>query len=294
MNQNYCFVDKNKIYAEIYDELLDEELSMNNKEHNYKIQNYIEKKIIKNNYINFSETFTNNDEIISDLIIKITSNISNDNLQGNTVLLYANENEMYELFHMEDLTKPHHDDNDLNEFASISNIHLLPIYWGCGIFKSTYLNGVIKGEIIKKEDIAKIFIQNYYHLGVMIGTNNELLEIEFTGEDPFKIIGNNFVQSKIIDVIGFNIISYIEKENINNEYNDLGTKLLGKEIKGRIFIALLCPRTNKKFWNINIKIINNILLILNNKEMTNSIDKEFNLTDKDINPFYLIKKIMIQ
>jgi len=299
MNQNYCYVDKNKIYGEIYDELLDEELSMNNSQDNNKIKAYIEKKIIKEKYINLSEFFVDNKEIISDLILKITSDVSNDNLQGNTMLLYADLDEMYELFYLEDLTKSHINyDCDLNEFASITNIHLLPIYWGGGIFKSTYSNGIIKGDIIKKEDLAKLFIQNFYHQGVMIGINGELTPIEFTGEDPFRVIGNNFTQSNPTNIIGFNIVSYIEKgytdtdtdTNINNEF---GSKLLEKEIKGRVFISVLCPTTNKKFWNINIKTISNIMTILNNENLSKQINRELDLTDKDINPFYLVNKILM-
>jgi len=287
MKQNYCFINKNKIYAEIYDELLEEELSMNNKEHNDKIKNYIEKKII--NYdINLSDFFTNTEDIISDLIEKITLTANNKNLQGNTVLLYANENEMYELFHMEDLRKTYSDD-ELNELASITNIHLLPIYWGCGVFKTNYSKGILKGDEIKKIDLAKIFIQNYYHIGIIINLDNKMQEIEFTGEDPFKIIGNNFIQSNVVNIMGFNFCPYIEKSNI---VNNLASKLLGIEIKGRVFISLLCPTTNKKFWNINISTINNIIKILENKNLNELINKEINITDKDINPFFLIKKII--
>ncbi len=289
MNQNYCWVDINKIYMEIYDELLDEDLSMNNKDHNDKIKYYLEKKISNSNYIELSETFSSNNDIISDLILKITTKVPNDNLQGNTVLMFAGPNEMYELFHMEDLTKPKHPDDELNELASISNIHLLPIYWGCGIFKTVYNGNVLKGSIVTKKDLAKIFIQNYYHIGVMVGTDGSFLEIEFTGEDPYKVIGNNFIQSQVTNIIGFNVIPWIES---TNDHNDNGSKLLGKNVNGRLFLSLLCPTTNKKFWNINVETIKNILTILNNEQLFKLVDKELELTDKDINPFFVISKIL--
>ena len=310
MNQNYCLINKNKIYCEIYDELLDEELSMNNIEHNNKIKTYIEKKIINSDYINLSETFVHadpqndintnintntntntNSDIISDLIISITSKINNNNLQGNTVLLFADSDNMYELFHMEDLTKSQPlSDDDLNEFASISNIHLLPIYWGCGIFKTSYSNGTLQGTMVKKQDIAKIFIQNYYHNGVMVGLTGELIDLEFTGEDPFKVIGNNFTRSDVTNIMGFNMIPYIET-NGEKKLNEFGSKILGKEVYGRIFITILCPTTNKKYWNISSKTILDMLKILDNSQLFDLINKELELTDKDINPFYLIKKI---
>ena len=76
-----------------------------------------------------SKPFGSIEGIIEDVIIKITGEAKNENLQGNTVLMFADDDNMYELFHMEDLTKSHPDD-DLNELGSISNIHLQPVYWG--------------------------------------------------------------------------------------------------------------------------------------------------------------------
>ena len=225
---------------------------------------------------------------MSDLILKIISSVSNKNLQGNTVLMFAGPDEMYELFHMEDLTTKIQDE-ELNELASISNIHLLPVFLGCGIFKSTYLSDVIKPSEITKKDIANIFIQNYYHIGVMISINGELVEIEFTGEDPFKVIGTNFIQSTVTNVIGFNLIPYIES---GTEFNDTASKILGQEIKGRMFISLLCPTTTKKFWNIDIKTVENIIKILTNKNLYKEVEKDLEQTDKDINPFYIIKKTL--
>ena len=287
---NYCFVKKNKIYGEIFDELLDEELSMFNREHNDKIKRYLEKKIVSNNSITISETFESNDEIISELILQITKSASEENLQGNTVLMFADYENMYELFHMENLTKKIPDD-DLNELCSISNIHLLPVYWGCGIFKSSYSTGVIKPELITLKDLANIFIQNYYHKGIMINTDGKLLEIEFTGEDPFKVIGTNFKQSNITNVIGFNLVPFIES---GNELNIIATKILGREVKGRMFIYLLCTTSNKKIWDIDIKTVNDIINIVENdnlyKKIQDYIDQHD--SDKDINPFYFLKKTL--
>lgn len=287
---NYCFIDKNKIYAEIFDELLDEELSMFNREHNDKIKRYLEKKISTNNSINISKTFESSDELISELIMQITKSASNENLQGNTVLMFADSENFYELFHMEDLTKKISDD-DLNELCSISNIHLLPIYWGCGIFKSSYSSGTIKPELMTIKDLSHIFIQNYYHKGVMINIDGKLLEIEFTGEDPLKVIGTNFVQSNITNVIGFNLMPFIES---GNELNMTASKILGREVKGRMFISLLCPTTNKKIWNMDIKTINDITNIIESenlyKKIQNYIDEHND--DKDLNPFYFLKKTL--
>lgn len=314
MKNNYCWINTNKIYAEIYDELLDEELSMFNKDHNDKIKRYLEKKILSSEYIDVSETFESSDDCISDLILKINSTASSKNLQGNTVLMFADNNNMYELFHMEDLKKKF-PDSELNELCSISNIHLIPVYWGCGIFKSNYSNGLIRSDIITKKDLINIFTQNYYHIGVMIGTNNgtnneinneinsgtnsgtnsginnSMIEIEFTGEDPYKVIGTGFTQKNVTNVIGFNFIPYVEN---GNEINVKASEIFGIEMKGRVFISLLCPTSNKKFWNINIKTIENILKIIENNVLFSKIQNEVDNhdSDKDINPFYLLNKTL--
>lgn len=295
MNQNYCEIKKNKIYAEVYDELLDEELSMYNSEHNTKIKLWIEKKILSSPYIKLSEIFTNKEDIISDIIFKITTDESNDNLQGNTLIMFADDDEMYELFYMEDLTKKHQD-IDLNEFGSITNIHLQPVYWGCGIFKTSYSDGNIQGVSINMQDVSNLFVQNYYHMGVMIDVDGSLTQIEFTGEDPFKVIGTNFTQECIYGVNDFNIVPYIEKSNdkSNDKTNDKtksnekASCLFGKEIYGRTFVTLLCPTTNRKFWNIKTTTINNLLKVLENSDITNN--KELLPDDMYTNPFITLRK----
>jgi hypothetical protein len=291
MKQNYCLIKKNKIYADIYDELLEEELSMSNPEHSDKIKNWIKKKIGSSNYTELSEFFSSKEGIIEDVIIKITGEAKNENLQGNTVIMFADDNNMYELFHMEDLTKSHPDE-ELNEFGSISNIHLQPVYWACAIFKTNYSNGVAKGVELSKQDILDLFVQNYYHIGVMINTDSTMLELEFTGEEPIKTIGTNFVISSTTDIIGFNVIPWIEKNPNPNKLNELGTKLLGKDVYGRLFITLLCPTTNKKFWNISKTTITNIVKILDDDKIFQELTKGLLPDDMYINPYLQLKKFL--
>jgi hypothetical protein len=207
-------------------------------------------------------------------------------------MLCADDNNMYEVFYMEDLTRSKIlSDDDLNEYASLTNIYLLPIYWGCGIFKSTYIDGKLKGDPIDKQDVAKIYIGNHYYRGVLINTNGDMQEIEFTGENPNKVIGTGFTQSKTVDIIGFSILAFFEKSN-NIEKNIIASKLFGKDISGRVFITLLCPVTNKKYWSIKIETIKNMLIILENETKINDIYKEIDSENKYINPFYLLKKYL--
>jgi len=292
MEFNYCELKKNTIYAEMYDELLDEELNMNKLEHNDKIKSYLEKQINTCEFVKISSKFTDNNSMIEDLILKIESDAPNFKLQGNTILMFADDNTMYELFYMEDLTRTIPSDC-LNEFGSISNIFLQPVCWTCGIFKSSYGNdGKIYSDIITKSDVSKLFISNFYHMGVMINQDGSMLELEFTGEDPYKIIGTNYTQFNTIELFGFNIVPWIEKNQnqTDTEFNLSASKILGSKTFGRVFFAIVCPNTNKKFWNIKIKTIKDILTVIDNKDIQDKISKEVEMAEININPFYIMKK----
>jgi hypothetical protein len=281
---------RNQIYAEVYDELLDEELNMNNPSHNDKIKYWMEKKLKSSNFIQISNTFTNKQDIIEDLILKINADSNNNpNIQGNTLMMYADDNSMYELFYMEDLTKKI-PETELNEFGSITNIFLQPVCWTCGIFKTSYKNdGSVYSDTIKKSDVIKLYIQNYYHKGIMLNPDSSMTEIEFTGENPFNMIGNNFTQSNTLDLFGFNLIPWIENSS-STQLNENASKIIGSEIYSRVFFTIVCPNTNKKFWDITQITINNILKIIDDKEIQNKIQQEIEQAEININPFYFIKK----
>jgi len=297
MKSNYCELKRNKIYAEVYDELLDEELNMNNPSHNDKIKYWIEKKLKSSNFIQISNTFENQQDLMEDLILKIDLDSNNNpNIQGNTLMMYADDNSMYELFYMEDLTKKI-PETELNEFGSITNIFLQPVCWTCGIFKSSYgNNGSIYSDIITKSDVIKLYIQNYYHKGVMLNPDGSMTELEFTGENPFNMIGNNFTQSNTLDLFGFNLVPWIEKTNGEKttfiKLNENASKIMGNEIYSRIFVSIVCPNTNKKFWDITRTTIINILKIIDNNEIQNKIQQEIEQSEININPFYFIKKFV--
>lgn len=290
MKSNYCELRRNKIYAEVYDELLDEELNMNNPSHNDKIKYWMEKKLKSSNFIQISNTFTNKQDIIEDLILKIDLDSNNNpNIQGNTLMMYADDNSIYELFYMEDLSKKI-PESELNEFGSITNIFLQPVCWTCGIFKTSYRNdGSIYSDTITKSDVINLYIQNYYHKGVMLNPDGSMTEIEFTGENPFNMIGNNFTQSNTLDLFGFNLIPWIENSS-STQLNENASKIMGSEIYSRVFVSIVCPNTNKKFWDITQTTINNILKIIDNKEIQNKIQYEIEQAEININPFYFIKK----
>lgn len=240
MELNYCELKKNTIYAEMYDELLDEELNMNKSEHSDKIKTYLEKKINTCDFVKISNKFTDINIMMEDIILKIELDAPNFKLQGNTLLMYADDNSMYELFYMEDLTQSIQS-SCLNEFGSLSNIFLQPVCWTCGIFKSSYgSDGKIYSDIITKSDVSKLFISNFYHKGVIINQDGSMLELEFTGEDPYKIIGINYTQYNTVDLFGFNIVPWVEKiQNPNDtQFNLSASKILGSNTFGRVFLTI--------------------------------------------------------
>ena len=73
--------------------------------------------------------------------------------------------------------------------------------------------------------------------------------------------------------------------------NEIASKLLGTMIKGRVFLMTFSPISNRKHWNLTKHTVENILKISDNKEKINQINKELEDQTKQLNPFYLIKKI---
>ena len=284
---NYCLIEANNLYAQFYDDILDEELSMQREEDTFKIKYYLEKKIINESKIKISDICSSED-LMSNIVNDIKKSIEKqDNIQGNTIILYGNDDYMFEAVYFEDLVNEK-DLNYLNEFCSVINIEMYPILWSCAIIKTTYDKKKISRTLITKKDIYELYINNHYHLGVMININGTMQEVEFTGEEPFKTIGNTFKFGNTTDVIGFSLFHFYEN-NDKNDINNLASSIVGKKLYGRIFLTLLCPLTNKKYWNLTTNTINNILEVLNDQELVKKISKE--TCEKNSNPFLLIKKI---
>jgi hypothetical protein len=294
---NYCLIKTNKIYEELYDILEDNELVMdrpNDKDNiKYQIQKLLNSYFDKKN-ISLSNIFDTTEETLSDFMCNIT-NDEEENLQGNTLLMYANSNAMYEIVFMEQLNINKNDD-ELNQFSAIGNIELSPIYGNTAIIKSSYNEKTLISSIVLKEDIEEIFINNFYHMGVLINTDGSFKELEFTGENPNIVIGNNFKMMQSLQLFGLQFVCFNDDEK---QENILASILYGNNIKGRMFVAVLCPITNKRFWSINIEFINNVLKLLKfttgtpeQKKIISELDKELD-NDKMINPFFLIKKYSV-
>ena len=282
---NFCIIRKNKIYEELYDNVEQDELTMNNPNHEDKIKYLIQKTIENNNQIEFFQN--ENTEINSsfeEMLEILLNHDTQKNSQGNTLLLYADLNEMYEMIFIEQ--DNYFNDSDLNQFASISNSDLKTIYNSCGIIKTVYKNDKIKNDLVSLKDINKILYYNFYHIGLMVDEQNNMKELVFSGDMPYNFIGSNFKMLGSFERVGLHIVVFKEEGTIKNEKV---SKFCEMEIFGRVYITLLNPPNNKKFSNFTKDLFNLILTIMDNKNTINIIEKEI-MEDKLSNPFLIIKK----
>jgi len=300
---NFCTVPLNKLYNDTLNILEQEKLSMNNPNDYDKIVYEIEKLQKKSNF-SISNKYNKND-ILEQIIYKLKENDSYFNtaevMQGNSMLLFANDDYMYDLLYLDNIAERNSMKipiEYLNEFATISNYNLEPIYYDTCILKSDYRDGTIKMSMMSEKDITDLILSNYYHKGVMISPDGKMDELRYTGDNPRFIIGNDFNEYKKMTILNLTVLLY--KDN-TNEINDTCSKLIGEEIRGRVFIMFICPERNSKFWDITILTIKNILKIMDNNEKKIKLMKESEDIDpmsskqenKNINPFFYIKKYCI-
>jgi hypothetical protein len=296
-SHNYCLIKKNKIYEDLYEILEDEELIMDNQNHKEEIKYKIKKLTTSyfGNIVSISNTFSTSNDNLEDLMVEIINNEEDENMQGNTLLMFADHESMYEIVFMEQIGIEK-SDNELNQLASISNIELAPIYGNVAIVKSSYQNGKLTNKLITEQDITKLIINNFYHLGVMINPDGSTLELEFTGDNPNITIGGNFIQVIPFQMFGLTLVGYKE---VGTEINHIASKLYGSEIKGRFYVSTLCPITNKRFWGINSEMLKGLIKLLEYSEGTieeRAIIEKLNnelSDDKLKNPFFLIKKYCV-
>lgn len=286
---NYCLIKKNKIYEQIYDMLEIEELSMSNPDHDNKIIYELEKIIKKAKFIEIKKSESNKDDLLAEMMIAITSE-HEPGLQGNTMLLHANDDYYYEVIYMENPSnKNFKKDEHINEFASISNIELEPIMKDCVFVKTGYTDGVAVCKAITIDDICEILINNFYHKGILIEDNGKIIEITYSGDNPTIVLGNKFQKGDTGDVLGLTILPWVEP---NENKNEIASKILGTSIKGRVFLMTFSPISCKRHWSLSKETIDNILKVLDNKEKINKVYDEIDKQNKQVNPFYLIKKVL--
>lgn len=285
---NYCIINKNEIYGELHDLVEKEELTMINPNHEEKIK-YLINDVIKNNKnIEFIEKESDNiNDYISEVLeLLISKNPQEEDSQGNTMIVYSDINEMIELLFIE--KDENFDDSEINEFASISNYDLQPIYNCCALFKTKYKNNKIKNILITQKDIEKIMYNNFYHIGLLIDCDKNTKEITFSGDLPHNFIGSSFKLGENFDLLGLHLALFIEE---GNRVNEIVSKICGIEKKGRIYITLLNPPFNKKFGNFTKELLDIIIKVIENKENVKKIEDEV-MNDKMDNSFLIINKYL--
>jgi hypothetical protein len=282
---NYILVKTNKIYEELYDLMEEKELSMNNPDHFEMVKFHMENYIGKIKYIKTSENFEMPEDRINN-IMECFSSEDVEHMQGNTLLLYSDEEYMYEVLFLEN-RKDQSDDN-INDFASITNIELHPIYGDCAIIKTGMNGKTLVNETIVRKDLFKIIYNNFFHTGIMVNNNEDIKELTFSGDMPSTIIGNIFGDYEMHEIFGLQFVIYKEA-NSHKLKNELVSKLCKKDIFGRVFVCLLTPIFFKKMCNNKVSIMNTIVSLLENNEKTIIIQKELD-DDRIKNPFVIISK----
>lgn len=288
---NYCFVSKNNLYDEIREMIEEEELSMSRFDDTDEIIYQIKKIVLGAKYlkIKYSEEPDSN-KLIEQIMMDITEENQSNEMQGNTLLLHSNDSYYYEVIYLENMINHDRDINEINELATISNIETEPILKDCAIVKTGYLDGKPVCKEITREDIFEIVVNNFYHVGLLINEDGTMKEIKYSGDNPLLIIGNTFVKGDIGDILGITVLPWVESKGTKE--NIVASKLLCTNVKGRVFLMTFCPITNKKHWNITQQIAEDILKILDSPEKTKQIYDEIEKEKKNVNPFYLIKKVV--
>jgi hypothetical protein len=285
---NYCIINKNEIYGELHDLVEKEELTMVNPNHEEKIK-YLIGDVLKNNKkIEFIEKDSDdiNDFIGEVLELLISKNPQEEDSQGNTMIVYSDMNEMIEILFIE--KDENFEDSELNEFASISNYDLQPIYNSCALFKTNYKDNKIKNKLITLKDIEKILYNNFYHVGLLVDCEGNTKEIIFSGDIPHNFIGSSFKLGENFERLGLHLAIFVEE---GNKVNEIASKICGIETKGRVYITLLNPPFNKKFGNFTKELLDIILKVLDNKENVKKIENEV-MDDKMNNAYMIINKYL--
>lgn len=277
---NYALIEPNKLHEELCELLVDKNLKMANLDDKESIEYQVEMYFKKCYYIKYSEGFDNPDLMFDDICRVLKEKYKED---INTILLYSTDEYVYEMVYFEYSNKKEHDEDEFNQFASMSNIELIPIYHRCAVMKTNIKTG-IQCTSINYKDLAHITLRNFYHSGVMIEPSKKMTTVTYVSENPFMSIGNTFTQGMDTVINNFPLIIYEEK-NDQKEVNEIASSLFHQEIKGRIFLALLAPIHYKKLWDLNENTLNLIIKSIGNAD----IERELG-DNRTVNPFVIMNR----
>lgn len=277
---NYCLVKRNNFNEEIHDMLNEEMLNMNVYDDAPKIQYEIEKIISRAPYIKISDSFDNNDEMIKNMIENILefdekgADVYERN--ADNVLVVRDNNVKYTIFFF--IKKESDENKELNDLCTLINMETIPLYDNCAIIKTNQKceDKTKNGEIITRDDIKYLAKMLYYHKGVMIEENGNVIELEYFGDNPLYRIGNLFDHNAREKEVYDKVIRFYSESKQSDVINEKATKLIGEVIYGRVFIIMLSDNSNK-FWDFTENVV---------KEIFKLYDDEIKQEDKNLNKLY--------
>jgi hypothetical protein len=260
---NYCLVKKNEFHTEIMDMLDDEGLSMNNIDDREKIDYKIDSIINNAKYITISNEFDDNNKMLENMTENILNGEETYERQADNILISRECNKKFTIFYF--LKSDNDNKKKQNDLCTLLNIETIQLYDSCGILKIKKGNDkkLNVGDIISKNDVKSLVKMLYYHKGLMIDSSGKLKEIEYFGDNVIYTIGKSFSENGKQKELYDKIIIYYEEKIPDTTDNIVASKILGEEIKGRIFIIMLSDNSNK-FWDFKIETAKEILELKNN------------------------------
>ena len=296
---SYCLIKNNCLYQTLYAYIEKQKLNMYNPKHYDLIKDYIKQFLDEIDYITVSSKFGATDSLFEHLLDSIitdnnaslnSTNIDVNN-QGNTMLAYGDSEKAYEIVYNEFFNNGYEEKmvDIVNEFGSITNVDMAPIYGSCALLKTEYNKNKneLKLSTITKNDVYELLVNTFYHSGVLINTDGTMTELVFSGEDPCYMIGSSFKINDTVQVLGLSWSIFVEKDGKDD--NTIVSKFMNKPLEGRAFITVLCPVTNKKFINIKQNEFKEILDLLKDENKVECINKDC-MENVNANPFFLINK----
>lgn len=283
-NMNHCTIPVNKIHELLFDVLEDAELCMDRLADEHDI-NKIIKSLFSKSAITSSISYNTSEENYIAMTHKIANSMDtpllddeNPKLFFDTCYLEMNDDYTYELV----FNDTSGTDDTLNHFATITNNDQIPIYNTCCVVKC---NNNKVPQTVTVDDVVNIYINMYYHKGLMLRQNGEKIEMTFSGTQVEPFLKSGFKQTDSIFMCGLNLVIYCDEDDGMNEN---ATKLFEQEMKGNVFIAMLCPISGKYFANFTEKTFNTLSEIVKNGYRT--VVEENVMEIAGNNPFLVIEK----
>jgi hypothetical protein len=274
---SFAIIPQNLFYTELYEVLTENDLNMHVAENKEMIYFYTT-KLLKT-LITINEDVIDTENLLNAIMDYAFNKTELEKAEINTILIYSDEKYMYELIY---LKNENNTDENSNQYCSVINQDM-EIINGYGYIIKTNIK-TLKHEKLIMNDMVNLFLKSFYHTGLLFELNNEIKEIEFITDSPFKTLGNTFKYIRCLEYFRMTFLLYSEK---SEEINENASKIF-PETTGRSFICVLSPISNSKFWYINKKIFLRISEILSDKKLHAELIEKISDNNKTCNPYVTI------